>query len=191
MEFCESRDFLYFSCWVHLGGRAAVRVEVPGSRAISCPASGGRSLCQGDSFARRLCHCHCLRLHLLSLPPILSSGAAPSSLELGHRHPPCAIATASPPPPVVVSVGATFCSPASWISNAVLSSPRVLPCSARVLLWDEREIAYLYPRVALGVFLGQLVLVLASCAVEAARRRDMLVVPAPRLLRPPTRRPAR
>ena len=128
----------------------------------------------------------------LPLPlAVVVSWAAPSSFELGHRHPPCAIATASPPLPVVVSVGATFCSPASWISNAVLSLPRVLPCSARVLLWDEREIAYLYPRVALGVFLGRRVLVLASCAVEAARRRDMLVVPAPRLLRPPTRRPAR
>ena len=155
------------------------------------------------------CHCHCLSLLVgrlrarsssgidtphapLPLPlAVVVSWAAPRSFELEHRHPPCAIATASPPPPVVVSVGATFCSPASWISNAVLSSPRVLPCSARVLLWDEREIAYLYPRVALGVFLGQLVLVLASCAVEAARRRDMLVVPAPRLLRPPTRRPAR
>ena len=76
-------------CWVHLGGRAAGRVVVPGSRAISCPASGGRSLCQGDSFVRRLCHCHCLRLHLLSLSRVLSSRAAPSSLELGHRHPPC------------------------------------------------------------------------------------------------------
>ena len=31
MEFRESRDFFSVSCWVHLCGRAAVRVEVPGS----------------------------------------------------------------------------------------------------------------------------------------------------------------
>ena len=87
-----------------------------------------------------------------------ASGAAASTavvLPLPPHRPPCATATASPSPPVVASVcvcglqrvrcalklahmhplplpvvswAATFCSPASSISNAVLSSPRVLPC---------------------------------------------------------------
>ena len=68
VEFCESRDFLYFSCWVHLGGRAAGRVEVPGSRAISCPASRSRPHCQWGS-----CRC-CLRL--TSLFAVAASSAS-------------------------------------------------------------------------------------------------------------------
>ena len=114
-----------------------------GTRLLREPANGARFL------SALVCN--------LGQKPLTTPTHHSPKNPLGHRQPPCATATASPSPPVVASVcvwlhglqrvrcalklahmhplplpvvswAATFCSPASSISNAVLSSPRVLPC---------------------------------------------------------------